>query len=58
MLQKFDYSVERLPRLDLSGTQLEFLTCESLEEVLKRVRFEIIDLENTNISEEVCFTTL
>ncbi|XP_059481814.1 protein phosphatase 1 regulatory subunit 37 [Neocloeon triangulifer] len=54
-LQEFNYKLsddERIPLLDLSGTQLEYMACEALEEILKRVRFTILDLENTQISEE------
>jgi hypothetical protein len=49
---------DRIPVLDLSGTELEFMTCESLEEILKRVRFQLLDLKNTQISEEVSYSNL
>ncbi|KAF4517914.1 hypothetical protein B566_EDAN005979 [Ephemera danica] len=53
-LQELDYESEDqvLPSLDLSGCVLDFLVCETLEEILKRLRFDTINLEDTHISEE------
>lgn len=36
-----------------SGEKLDYKACESLEEVLKRVQFKVIDLEQTNLDEDV-----
>ncbi|XP_061683369.1 protein phosphatase 1 regulatory subunit 37 [Syngnathoides biaculeatus] len=38
--------------LDLKGEKLDYKACESLEEVLKRVQFKVIDLEQTNLDED------
>lgn len=41
-----------------SGEKLDYKACESLEEILKRVQFKVIDLEQTNLDEDVrrsCF---
>ncbi|XP_068440706.1 protein phosphatase 1 regulatory subunit 37 isoform X2 [Clinocottus analis] len=38
--------------LDLKGEKLDYKTCESLEEILKRVQFKVIDLEQTNLDED------
>lgn len=32
---------------------MDYKACESLEEVLKRVQFKVIDLEQTNLDEDV-----
>ncbi|MED6237335.1 hypothetical protein ATANTOWER_022983, partial [Ataeniobius toweri] len=39
--------------LDLKGEKLDYKACESLEEILKRVQFKVIDLEQTNLDEDV-----
>lgn len=36
-----------------SGEKLDYKACESLEEILKRVQFKVIDLEQTNLDEDV-----
>lgn len=36
-----------------SGEKLDHKACESLEEILKRVQFKLIDLEQTNLDEDV-----
>lgn len=38
--------------LDLKGEKLDHKSCESLEEILKRVQFKVIDLEQTNLDED------
>ena len=35
------------------GEKLDYKACESLEEVLKRVQFKLVDLEQTNLDEDV-----
>lgn len=35
------------------GEKLDYKACESLEEILKRVQFKVIDLEQTNLEEDV-----
>lgn len=44
--------VIRLLRMSL-GEKLDYKACESLEEILKRVQFKVIDLEQTNLDEDV-----
>ncbi|CAB3360101.1 Hypothetical predicted protein [Cloeon dipterum] len=54
-LKEFNYELrdqDRIPVFDLSGTELEYMDCEALEEIFKRIRFHVLDLENTRISEE------
>ncbi|TRY83099.1 hypothetical protein DNTS_003567 [Danionella cerebrum] len=38
--------------LDLKGEKLDYKSCESLEEVFKRVQFKVVDLEQTNLDED------
>uniref|UniRef100_A0A8C7XHQ8 Protein phosphatase 1 regulatory subunit 37 n=2 Tax=Oryzias sinensis TaxID=183150 RepID=A0A8C7XHQ8_9TELE len=38
--------------LDLKGEKLDYKACESLEEILKRVQFKTVDLEQTNLDED------
>ncbi|XP_052008430.1 protein phosphatase 1 regulatory subunit 37-like [Xyrauchen texanus] len=38
--------------LDLKGEKLDYKSCESLEEILKRVQFKVVDLEQTNMDED------
>ncbi|XP_062329430.1 protein phosphatase 1 regulatory subunit 37 [Osmerus eperlanus] len=38
--------------LDLKGEKLDYKACESLEELLKRVQFKVVDLEQTNLDED------
>lgn len=40
------------------GEKLDYKACESLEEVFKRVQFKVVDLEQTNLDEDVCLSTL
>ena len=35
------------------GTKLDLKSCEALEEVFKRVRTKTLDLENTNLEDDV-----
>lgn len=44
--------VIRLLHMSL-GEKLDYKACESLEEILKRVQFKVIDLEQTNLDEDV-----
>lgn len=36
-----------------AGEKLDYKACESLEEVLKRVQFKVVDLEQTSLDEDV-----
>lgn len=38
--------------LDLKGEKLDYKSCESLEEIFKRVQFKVVDLEHTNLDED------
>ncbi|RVE64845.1 hypothetical protein OJAV_G00130120 [Oryzias javanicus] len=38
--------------LDLKGEKLDYKACESLEEILKRVQFKTVDLEQTSLDED------
>ncbi|XP_056090239.1 protein phosphatase 1 regulatory subunit 37 [Rhinichthys klamathensis goyatoka] len=38
--------------LDLKGEKLDYKSCESLEEIFKRVQFKVVDLEQTNLDED------
>ncbi|PWA20191.1 hypothetical protein CCH79_00003869 [Gambusia affinis] len=44
--------------LDLKGEKLEYKACESLEEILKRVQFKVLDLEQTNLDEDIRSVTI
>lgn len=35
------------------GEKLDYKTCEALEEVFKRLQFRVVDLEQTNLDEDV-----
>lgn len=35
------------------GEKLDYKTCEALEEVFKRLQFKVVDLEQTNLDEDV-----
>ena len=35
------------------GEKLDYKTCEALEEVFKRLQFKVLDLEQTNLDEDV-----
>ncbi len=35
------------------GEKLDYKSCESLEEIFKRVQFKVVDLEQTNLDEDV-----
>lgn len=37
----------------LIGEKLDYKSCESLEEIFKRVQFKVVDLEQTNLDEDV-----
>ncbi|XP_039289055.1 protein phosphatase 1 regulatory subunit 37-like [Nilaparvata lugens] len=51
-LQDLDFTLERNACLDLKGRTLTPLDCETLEEILKRVQFIAINLEQTSIDDE------
>lgn len=36
-----------------SGEKLDHKACEALEEIFKRVQFKMVDLEQTNLDEDV-----
>ncbi|XP_026143880.1 protein phosphatase 1 regulatory subunit 37-like [Carassius auratus] len=38
--------------LELKGEKLDYKSCESLEEIFKRVQFKVVDLEQTNLDED------
>lgn len=44
-----------LSLLPFEGEKLDYKTCESLEEILKRVQFKMVNLEQTNLDEDVSF---
>lgn len=48
-----ELETERNDCLNLRGENLEPQVCESLEEVLKRVQFKVINLEGTSLEDEV-----
>lgn len=35
------------------GEKLDYKTCEALEEVFRRLRFRVVDLEQTSLDEDV-----
>lgn len=37
----------------IPGEKLDYKTCEALEEVFKRLQFRVVDLEQTNLDEDV-----
>lgn len=37
----------------LPGERLDYRACEALEEVFKRLQFKVVDLEQTNLDEDV-----
>jgi len=39
--------------LSFVGEKLDYKSCESLEEIFKRVQFKVVDLEQTNLDEDV-----
>ncbi|XP_031557817.1 protein phosphatase 1 regulatory subunit 37-like [Actinia tenebrosa] len=43
---------ERIDVIDLRGTKLDLKSCETLEEVLRKVRTNTLDLENTSLEDE------
>lgn len=40
-------------RSSLPGEKLDYKACEALEEVFKRLQFKVVDLEQTNLDEDV-----
>lgn len=54
-LQKLEISDdERCAEFCLKNESLNQYNCEPLEDILKRVQFEKIDLEATSLDDEVC----
>ncbi|XP_017280232.1 protein phosphatase 1 regulatory subunit 37 [Kryptolebias marmoratus] len=51
-IQELKDLTQRNECLDLKGEKLDYKACESLEEILKRVQFRVIDLEQTNLDED------
>ncbi|KAM4589801.1 protein phosphatase 1 regulatory subunit 37 [Fundulus diaphanus] len=51
-IQELKELTQRNECLDLKGEKLDYKACESLEEILKRVQFKVIDLEQTNLDED------
>ncbi|KAJ3591088.1 hypothetical protein NHX12_009035 [Muraenolepis orangiensis] len=51
-IQEIKDLTQRNECLDLKGEKLDYKACESLEEVLKRVQFKVVDLEQTNLDED------
>lgn len=51
-IQELKDLTQRNECLDLKGEKLDYKSCEALEEILKRVQFKIIDLEQTNLDED------
>ncbi|KAF3692741.1 Protein phosphatase 1 regulatory subunit 37 Leucine-rich repeat-containing protein 68 [Channa argus] len=51
-IQELKDLTQRSECLDLKGEKLDYKACESLEEILKRVQFKVIDLEQTNLDED------
>ncbi|XP_030599767.1 protein phosphatase 1 regulatory subunit 37 [Archocentrus centrarchus] len=51
-IQELKDLTQRNECLDLKGEKLDYKACESLEEILKRVQFKLIDLEQTNLDED------
>lgn len=52
-LQEFTDLEQRIHCLDLKGEKLDSKACEALEEVFKRLQFKVVDLEQTNLDEDV-----
>ncbi|KAK5868678.1 hypothetical protein PBY51_009672 [Eleginops maclovinus] len=51
-IQELKDLTQRNECLDLKGEKLDYKACESLEEILKRIQFKVIDLEQTNLDED------
>uniref|UniRef100_A0A8C6SBR3 Protein phosphatase 1 regulatory subunit 37 n=1 Tax=Neogobius melanostomus TaxID=47308 RepID=A0A8C6SBR3_9GOBI len=51
-IQELKDLTQRNECLDLKGEKLDYKSCEALEEILKRVQFKVIDLEQTNLDED------
>ncbi|KAF7668936.1 hypothetical protein LDENG_00269460, partial [Lucifuga dentata] len=51
-IQELKDLTQRNECLDLKGEKLDYKACEALEEVLKRVQFKVVDLEQTNLDED------
>nr|XP_033486764.1 protein phosphatase 1 regulatory subunit 37 [Epinephelus lanceolatus] len=51
-IQELKDLTQRNECLDLKGEKLDYKACESLEEILKRVQFKVVDLEQTNLDED------
>ncbi|KAK7882615.1 hypothetical protein WMY93_028789 [Mugilogobius chulae] len=51
-IQELKDLTQRNECLDLKGEKLDYKSCEALEEILKRVQFKVLDLEQTNLDED------
>ncbi|KAJ1527568.1 hypothetical protein ONE63_007533 [Megalurothrips usitatus] len=51
-LEALEYNGDRCSLLDLKGEHLESVRGESLEEILKRIQFITLSLENTSLDDE------
>lgn len=51
-IQELKDLTQRNDCLDLKGEKLDYKACEALEEILKRVQFKVLDLEQTNLDED------
>uniref|UniRef100_A0AAY4C7S1 Protein phosphatase 1 regulatory subunit 37 n=1 Tax=Denticeps clupeoides TaxID=299321 RepID=A0AAY4C7S1_9TELE len=51
-IQELTQLTQRNECLDLKGEKLDYKACEALEEILKRVQFKLVDLEQTSLDED------
>ncbi|XP_062861334.1 protein phosphatase 1 regulatory subunit 37 isoform X2 [Trichomycterus rosablanca] len=51
-IQNLTDLTQRNECLNLKGEKLDYKTCESLEEIFKRVQFKMVNLEQTNLDED------
>lgn len=56
--QNWDLSEERNNEFNLKGINLDLNHSETLEEILKRIQFNKIDLEATSLNDEVFASSL
>lgn len=56
--QNWDLSEERNNEFNLKGVNLDLNHSETLEEILKRIQFNKIDLEATSLNDEVFASSL
>lgn len=53
MLQKLELKIERNKVFSLKGITLNATICETLEDILKHIQFQQINLESTALDDEV-----